>query len=549
MLLFANGVRYLKEKRDQLIVQGSILAMAGIITKIIGFIYRIPMANMLGEQGNGIYSVSFGIYNVALTLSSYSLPLALSKLVSSRLGKNEPKNAFILFKRAFFFALIAGACAFSVLFFGAEWLEALYSRTGLAHPLKVLAPTAFIVALLGVFRGYFQGHSTMVPTALSQILEQIVNAVVSILATFFFIKAYEGAPDIAARGAAGATVGTLAGAFGALVMLTLFFTGKLASIKKDVKSDTSVPESKRRTYYDIVTTMIPIILSQSIYQIGFTVDDLLYGNIMATKGIEDAVVSAEQGVFNTQYTQLINLPIAIATALAASALPSVVKLFVKGLHKEKNEKITSVIKLTSVITIPCAVGLAVLSEPLISTLFPSLVDFREIAVKLLVYGSSACVFYSIATVTTSVLQGNNRMRLPVINSFISFAIHVAAVFLMLKYTDLSVYALLIGDITFPLVICVLNIISLKKHTGYTVEFKRCFLLPLFLSGIMGGVAFLTNFGLGFIIPNKVIRLGVSFVAAIAVYGLSVLKTNVFTDDEILDLPAGGKILKLKNKLK
>ena len=137
-------------------VQGAILAAAGIITKIIGFVYRIPMANMLGEQGNGIYSVAFGIYNVALTLSSYSLPLALSKLMSERIAKDSPKNAYLLFKRALIFALIAGLGAFSALYFGAEWLEALYGRSGLMHPLRVLAPTTFLVALLGVFRGYFQ---------------------------------------------------------------------------------------------------------------------------------------------------------------------------------------------------------------------------------------------------------------------------------------------------------------------------------------------------------------------------------------------------------
>ena len=93
-----------KKATDSLIVQGSILALAGIITKIIGFVYRIPMANLLGEQGNGIYSVAFGIYNVALTLSSYSLPLAISKLVSARLAENKTQNAIAVIKRALLFA-------------------------------------------------------------------------------------------------------------------------------------------------------------------------------------------------------------------------------------------------------------------------------------------------------------------------------------------------------------------------------------------------------------------------------------------------------------
>ncbi len=538
----------MEKRRNSLIIQGSILALAGIVTKIIGFIYRIPMANMLGEQGNGIYSVSFGIYNVALTLSSYSLPLAVSKLVSARLAKNEPRNAFVLFRRALLFAVIAGLCAFSVLYFGAEWLEALYSRVGLAHPLKVLAPTAFTVALLGVFRGYFQGHSNMVPTAMSQIFEQIINAAVSIIATFFFMKAYALYPDVAARGAAGATVGTLAGAFGALVMMVLFFASKYRSIQDGIKADKSTQEGRKTAYISIVTTMIPIVLSQSIYQIGFTVDDLIFGNVMSDKGVEDVVASSVQGVFNTQYTQLINLPIAIATAFAASALPSIVNLFTQGKHEEKNSKITGVIKLTAAISIPSAVGLAVLARPIITLLFPSLIDYREVAIKLLQYGSSACVFYSLSTITTSVLQGNNRMRIPVVNSFISFVLHVMIVYPLLRFTDLSVYALLIGDITFPLVIMLLNLRSLKKKTGYKLEIKNTLLMPFIISLIMGSVAWLIGFICTKIAANTLISLLASFVAAVGVYAVLMLLLKVFTDDEILDLPMGGRILKLKNKL-
>ena len=86
-----------KNAKKSFLIQGSILAGAGIITKIIGFIYRIPMSNLLGDRGNGIYTVAFGIYNIALTLSSYSMPLAVSKLVAARLAKGETQNAKRIF--------------------------------------------------------------------------------------------------------------------------------------------------------------------------------------------------------------------------------------------------------------------------------------------------------------------------------------------------------------------------------------------------------------------------------------------------------------------
>lgn len=533
----------MNNKKSSLMVQGAILAFAGIITKIIGFVYRIPMANMLGEQGNGIYSVAFGIYNVALTLSSYSLPLALSKLTSERLAKNGPRNAFLLFKRALLFAVIAGLCAFSVLFFGAEWLEALYGRAGLMHPLRVLAPTTFIVALLGVFRGYFQGHSNMVPTALSQIIEQIINAVVSVLATWLFMKSFSSS----AMGAAGATLGTLAGAFGALVMLSLFFASRVSYIRASLKEDTTAPERKAFTYKEIILTMVPIILSQTAFQISFTVDDLIFGNVMEAKGFSDEVISSLQGVFNTQYTGLVNLPIAIVTALAASTLPEIARLFTKGEHEEMNAKTSSVIKLAMAVTVPSAVGLSVLSRPIMTLLFPSLVTFRETAIMLMTIGSVGCVVYSLSIITTSILQGNGKMKEPVINALISFVFHTALIYLLLKFTSLGIYARLIADIAFPVVISILNCACLKERTGYKLKIKKTFFKPVLISLFMGVVTYSLYFIVNSITKSILISLVVSLPFAVLVYGVLLLTSEYFNDEELSDLPMGRTLTRIKNK--
>ena len=535
----------MNNKKSSLMVQGAILAFAGIITKIIGFVYRIPMANMLGEQGNGIYSVAFGIYNVALTLSSYSLPLALSKLTSERLAKNCSKNAYLLFKRALIFAVIAGLCAFCVLFFGAVWLEALYGRAGLTHPLKVLAPTTFIVALLGVFRGYFQGHSNMVPTALSQIVEQIINAVVSVLATWLFMKSFSSS----AMGAAGATLGTLAGAFGALVMLSLFFMSRLSYIKASVKKDYAAPEKKAYSYKEIILTMIPIILSQTAFQISFTVDDLIFGNVMAAKGFSDEVISSLQGVFNTQYSGLVNLPIAIVTALAASALPEIARLFTKGEHAEMNSKTSSVIKLAMAVTLPSAVGLTVLARPIMTLLFPSLVTYRETAIRLMAFGSIGCVVYSLSIITTSVLQGNGKMKEPVINALISFLFHTALIYVLLKFTDLGVYARLIADIAFPIVIALLNCACLKERTGYKLKFKETFFKPILISLFMGIVTYALYFIVNMLSKSILISLIFSLPFAVLVYGVLILTSEYFGDGELTELPMGRTLLRIKKKIK
>ena len=178
-----------QKKSNGFLMQGMILAVAGIITRLIGIAYRIPLNNILGDEGQGFYGCAFSIYNIALLLTSYSLPLAVSKLVSARIAKKEYKNAMRIFKSTLIFAAFVGIGVASLVFLlsdriAGDWMSLRLS----AYALKVLAPGLLIVAIMGVLRGFFQGMGTMVPTAISQILEQIVNAAVSIIGASYLIE-------------------------------------------------------------------------------------------------------------------------------------------------------------------------------------------------------------------------------------------------------------------------------------------------------------------------------------------------------------------------
>lgn len=162
-----------KKKRSEsnFLVQGSILAAASIISRIIGLLYRIPLKSIIGDIGNDYYSTAMEIYSILLLISSYSLPLAVSKLVSTRMAKGQRKNAYRLFKGALIFALISGTAAGLIVFFGAGVITTYIVRTPLSiFALQVLAPTLLAVAVLGVIRGFFQGMGTMMPSAVSQLI-------------------------------------------------------------------------------------------------------------------------------------------------------------------------------------------------------------------------------------------------------------------------------------------------------------------------------------------------------------------------------------------
>ena len=179
----------MKNRHDGFLIQGSIYAASGIISSIIGLMYRLPLTRIIGDEGNGYYSAAFNIYTIILLLSSYSLPLAVSKMVSARIATGNYRNAGRILKASLVYATLAGGLGCAVIFFGADW----FARSFLhipeaAYPMRALAPTVWIVSYLGVCRGYWQGHSTMVPTALSQVVEQIVNALVSVGAAWIRIR-------------------------------------------------------------------------------------------------------------------------------------------------------------------------------------------------------------------------------------------------------------------------------------------------------------------------------------------------------------------------
>lgn len=328
------------QRKNDLLRQGSILAVAGILVRLIGILYRIPMSNLLGDVGNGIYSVAYGIYGVTLTLASSSLPLAVSKLIAQRSIQKQHQNAYRLFRIALIFALIVGAAAALFLFFGADFLEKLYAREGLAKPLHIIAPTVLVMSGLGILRGFFQGKNTMIPTAVSQLLEQIVNAVVSIAAISWMMKTYAQSQQQAAYGAAGGVMGTLAGALTALAFLIFIFFLCRPHLHRQLQSDPhGVTESPQDIMKALMVTVIPVILSQTVYQIGFTLDDLMFGNLMAAKGVDNTTISSFQGVFNSQYNILINAPVAVATAMASSTIPSIAASTVSGNQKEIHRKV------------------------------------------------------------------------------------------------------------------------------------------------------------------------------------------------------------------
>lgn len=531
------------KKNDNYLVQGSILAAAGIIVRLIGLFYKVPMTRILGDEGIGYYNTAYEIYNIGLILSSYSLPLAVSKQIAlSRSGK-RPGDVKRVFDCGIAFGVITGGVMTAVLLAGADLIASLlFQSPGSALPLRVMAPTILVFAVMGVFRGFFQGRGNMIPTSVSQIIEQVVHAGVSIWASYDFMNRFADKPNPASYGAAGGTLGTFVGALAAFLflaaMMALYSRGRR-------RRDPGRCSSYKRVALALFLTVVPIILSQTVYQLSGTVDNSMFGIIMGGKGFAEKERMELLGIYSGKYRLLTNVPVAIATSLGASMIPSIVTSKTTKKYGEVRRKIYMTIKFNMLIAIPCAVGMGVLASPILQLLFG---DSREMSARLLMMGASAVIFFSLSTVTNAVLQGIDLMAKSVTHSAISLAIHVVLVYVMLDLLEWGVYGLVVGNVTFALVVCVLNWVSIGTAMRYRQEVISTFVKPLLVSVVMGVVAFGAYHLVHFLIHSNTVALLISVPLAMVVYGVGIVVTGTVRKKELMEMPMGSRLYRLCRKV-
>ena len=289
-------------QNDDFIAQGAILAVATVLTKVIGVIYRIPLANILGDAGNGFYGYAYQIYAMALMVSSLSLPTAVSKLAAG-----QRRNSVRVFRCSMLFAVVVGFVVTAAVFFGADAISVYAMKSPLSvYALQMLAPGLFLVAIMAVIRGYFQGLGSMMPTAVSQIIEQIMRAVISIVGAGMFVDMGTRAGEKAgeellgpAYGAAGATLGTVLGALIALIFLLFVVWAYRGQMHRQYRADRSGKEdSYRHILKVLVMTAVPILFSTAIYNINQILDLTIFNHIMEAQGYVEEEYMALQGIYS-----------------------------------------------------------------------------------------------------------------------------------------------------------------------------------------------------------------------------------------------------------
>ena len=544
------------KNRTNYIMQGSILAAASILSRIIGMLYRLPVTNIITDHGNDYYSAAYEIYNIILLISSYSLPLAVSKLVSAKAALGQYRNAYRIFKGALYMALVVGLAGSAVTYLGAGFFTGSLLNTPESElSLKVLALAVFFLAVMGVLRGFFQGMGSMMPTAVSQVIEQIFNAVVSITAASLLFRYGVSLDEKAViadgrsgpiYGAAGSTLGTSLGALSGLIFLIIVMLMYNRVLQRQMKRDrTGSRESYGTVFKLLVLTIVPVILSTAVYNISGVLDQGLFKYLMLdVQKMEKSVVEVYWGIYVGKYKLLTNVPIAVASALSASTIPALTRARMEGNRKEMRRKTDGAIRMVMFICIPSAFGLTALAEPILNLLSW---NTDPIAPKLFWAGSMAVIFYGLSTLTNGILQGIDRMHIPVRNALISLALHLGLMVVLVQVFQLHIFGVVLSYLFFAVMMCILNGLAIRRHLRYRQELVRTFVIPVVSSTIMGLTCWLVSIPLEDLIGVRFTAV-VCIILAVFIYGFFMLILRGITEQELAAFPKGHVLVRILKKM-
>lgn len=493
-----------------------ILVIANIIVKIIGAVFKIPLANLIEEDGMGLFTSAFSIYAFMFTFATAGFPIAISKMVAESEAKGNSKQSQRILLVSVVILGILGLLGSGALFFFAEPIAEYLKNSRAYVGIQAISPGVFFVALSCAFRGYFQGKSNMLPTAISNVFEALGKLIVGyVLALLLLNKGTENA-------AAGAAFGVVAGAFLSLVYLVISFIFQ----KKPKQSGKT--DAFSTVLRNLLIIAIPITLGACIQSITTVIDTFtIVRRLQEIPGITQEIANSIFGGYTGFVMPIFLLPLAITTALAMPIVPSIISALAIG-NKKQAERITAlVLKITVLFAMPCFGGCLVLGKPIIETVFknpPSDAGF------LLSVISVSILFSSLLAITNSVLQAYNKIYLPVI--FMTIGGILKLLINLIFIPKIGIIAVPIATNILYAVVVVLNLIAIIRTAKIKLSFVELGIKPLISTGIMGIVAYTANSILSNSINNKLACL-VSIAIAGIVYIIALFATKLVGKEELV----------------
>ena len=469
----------------------AILSAAGMIVKILSLLYVPFLQIIIGREGYGVYVAAYQIFVFVYVLTNSGVPIAIAKLVSELIALENYKDALKAFKIARAALLILGLIS-SIVLIGFAYPLVSFSKTPEAYmPIIALAPAVFITSVMSAYRGYFQGLGNMTPTAISQVGEQIINTVFSLVfAALLISKGIE-------LGCVGATTGTTIGALAACIYLIwIYEKNKKTKINRISSKVPILRLSNKVIFRKLISYAIPMTICVGLQNAGTIIDMLVIKRRLLESGFDQSISNIKYGILGT-YNTLIFVPITMISALSAAALPSIAGAAARNDRRTVQEKINYTFRLCSIVAVPAAVGLAVLSKPIYSLLFPANIEGHV----LMKYGSIVVVLMAIVQIQTTILQSVGKLYVVTISLTLGIFAKIICNYILVAKPEININGAIVGNIICFVIPLIINNIVMKKALRIRVRLLDYLIKPMIASAFMGLIVYITYFNLDTIFMN------------------------------------------------
>lgn len=538
--------------KKSLVTSAAVLAAAGLIVKVMGAFFRIPLTNWIGADGMANYAPAYAIYSVLLVISTAGLPVATSKMVSERYAVGQYREAERVFKLSRMLMTALGVMGGLIVFFGAGPIaEHFIHIPGSALAMQATAPALILVPIMSAYRGYFQGQQNMNPTAVSQIMEQLFRVGIGLSLGYYMINGtlFAAQYDPGAKGAAGGCFGATAGAVAGLITVLLIYSANKKAIRGRLKRDhTTERESSGHILKTITIIAIPITIGAALLPLMNSIDASVVNYRLLQTGWETEAAKDLYGQLTSMADPIIGFPQVFMQAIIVSIVPMVSAAKRVDDREGLNDTIALGFRMTTIIAMPCAAGLLVLAKPSLLLLYPLQVESAISATPCLQVLALGFIFLALVTTMTGILQGLTKQNWPVINLAIGIAIKIIITWILVGIQSINIVGAAIGTLCAYLTAATLDYLCVRRFTGVRIPVKQTVIKPAISAIVMAVIALGAYKLFMFAGHNSIATLGAIIVGA-CVYGIMIIKTKAVTRNEIASIKFGAKIVKIGDKLR
>ncbi len=523
-------------RKSQSFVKGAaILGIAAIVVKVLGAIFRIPLANLIGPEGMGYYQSAYPIYVYLLAVATAGFPAAIAKVISEKTSIGNYSGADRVLKVSFFILFSLGIISTLGMFFGAGYISTKIKNPLSYYSILALSPALVFTSIMAVFRGYFQGIQDMKPYAISQFVEQLIRVIVGLGLVVILMK--YGIPYASAGATFGATMG---GITGFIVIGWIYL--KHRKNNTFIDSEGFEVESVKQIAKNLLIIAIPITLGATMLPMMQLVDLTIVMPRLNSIGIVDEANDL-YGLLTGYSQTLINLPQTLTAAVQISLVPAVASFAVKKDFTGLKRTVQNGLRVGLMIGLPATVGLVVLAKPIMLLLYPMQSDTVQMTADILALFGWGVVFLSLFQISTGILQGLGKQSLPAINLGIGAVVKAVLTYILVGIPSLNIKGAAIATTISYIVAALLNYISLVRYSEVKINYIDVFLKPILAVFVMG-ISILPVYLVCANVLGNSLATVVSIMFGGIVYAVMLLVTKTFTVDDFALMPKGQKIKNL-----